>query len=100
MKSFNVIWWDFNKPEPEPYDVVPHLVKYYYETSNKPETLDEFKDFIKRFGRRQWWSRCEYEMVISDWPCDRYHHKIDIYDQILINLDIIAEIVMDEIIKT
>ncbi len=98
MKSFNVIWWDFNKKEPEPYDVIPDLVDKYKKAKIKPKTFDEFKDFIIKESMYKWWSRCEYEIVIQRWPPMKKEedYKCDIYNQIMMNIDIIVDIVMKE----
>lgn len=97
MKSFNVIWWDFNKSEPEPYDIIPYLVRCYNESNDKPSTLEEFKDFIKHESMYRWWSRCEYEMIISNWPTQDKSKKIDIYYQVMMNIEIIANLLMEEV---
>lgn len=97
MKSFNVVWWDFNKSAPEPYDIMPYLVQRYNEISNKPETFDEFKEFIKRQSLSQWWSRCEYEVILSPWPVQDKEVKIDIHSQVMMNLDIITSLLMEEV---
>lgn len=96
MQAFNVIWWDFNKKEPEAYDIMPFLVNSYFDKSRKerPKISDKtaIKDFIKRMSLWMWWGRTEYEIILSDWPCNRYNEKIDIYYQIMMNLDIIVDI--------
>lgn len=120
-KSFNVIIYDFNNKEFKPYDIIPHLIHCYNKNSNKPKTFDEFKEFIKKESMYQWWSRCEYEIILGPWPyitspSERYDkkgeddveawkehwkkhlkecEKIDIYDQVMMNLDIITEIFMN-----
>lgn len=100
MKSFNVIWWDFNKKEPEPYDIIPYLVDSYNKTSKKPKTFEEFKEFIKAKSMFQWWSRCEYEITIQRWPPikDDEGKKWDIHEQVMMNIDTITEILIKEVI--
>lgn len=94
MKSFNVIWWDFNKKSPEPYNIIPYLIRCYNKINrNKPKTLEELKKFIKNESMYQWWGRCEYEIIIHRWPPkEGEYKKIDIHEQIMMNIDIIAEI--------
>ena len=119
-KSFNVIIYDFNSKEFEPYDIIPYLINRYNKKSNKPKAFDEFKEFIKNESMYQWWSRCEYEIILGPWPyttspSEDYHKrgendveawkehwkkhlkeckKIDVHDQVMMNLDIITEIFM------
>lgn len=99
MKSFNVIWWDFNKKEPEPYDIIPALVDAYKRATDKPKTSEEFWNFVRAESMYRWWSKCEYEIVIKDWPCEKYHQKWDIHKQVMMNIDIIVEILMEEVNK-
>jgi len=118
MKKFNVINYDINKGEFKAYDIVPYFVNIYNDRKKKskgkkiqkilrenpnmkkyygvPDTFEEFQEFIKQEGRYQFWSRCEYEIILVDWPCQKVEDKWDIYDQIMMNLDIITDIIMEE----
>ena len=153
MIPFNVINHNFNAKRFEAYDIMPYLVRKYNEnvdTYNKltkeleeatseveiglykqsldfwkvPKTFEEFKEFVKKESLHQFWSRCEYEIVLSPWPylsspSERYDKKgegdinawkehwksylktcdkWDVYDQIIMNLDIITEILMRNIV--
>ena len=103
MKQFNVIIEDINSKKFVPYDVMPYLVQCYYEaeeTDDRPGTLEEFKVFIKRHSMYRWWSRCEYEIVLQSWPTGNNEKKIDVYWQIMMNIDLITEILMKEIDET
>lgn len=95
MKKFNVINFDFNHNKFKYYDIIPYLVHCYEEEKNKPKTFEELKEFIERKSLQQWWSRCEYEIILKDWPCGKTEEKWDIYDQIIMNLDIITNLLMD-----
>lgn len=121
MKEFNVIIYDINKKEFEPYNIIPYLVKCYNEDKNKPKTFDEFKEFVRSKAMYRWWSRCEYEILLGPWPyltspSERYDkkgendieawkehwkkhlkelHKIDVWDQIKMNLDVITELFIE-----
>ena len=101
MKQFNVIVEDINSRKFIPYDVIPYLVQCYYEEKDRPGTIEEFKVFIERFIERhskyQWWSRCEYEIILKSWPTGNIEKKIDVHQQVMMNIDIIAEILMNEI---
>ena len=97
MKSFYVIVYDINRKTFVPYDVIPYLRKCYYEETNKPKTLEEFKDFVKNQSMRQWWSRCEYEIILSGWPSQNQQKKIDVYYQVMTNLDIVTKVLMESI---
>lgn len=106
MKSFNVITEDINRRAFAPYDVIPYFVNRYKglrKNENKPSNFDEFKEFVKKWSMYQYWARCEYEIILSGWPPASDPHsddkKIDVHWQIMMNIDIIAEIVMDECLK-
>lgn len=115
METFNVLLWDFNRDELVHYDVLPYLMDRYEERKKHskkvgkgtelskywkvPETLDEFKEFIKDESMRQFWARCEYEMICHGWPVRKNDHKLDVHEQIMMNLDVIAGIMYDELSK-
>lgn len=112
--KFNVLFWDINQDKLIPYDVLPYFrdcyakkvkesKKKYVQKSEElskywkvPKTLKEFKDFVKNKSQYQFWSRCEYEMICHGWPVRKNDYKLDIHEQIMMNLDIIAEILKNE----
>lgn len=95
MKHFNVIIESSNQFKP--YDIIPYLIECYKKQKDKPKTFEEFKKFIKSCGMYRWWSRCEYEIVLQSWPTGRLEQKIDVYQQLMMNIDLVVEIVMDEV---
>lgn len=97
MKSFNVIWQDFNRRIFEPYDVMPYFIQEYQDSEEKPQTFDEFKEFIEQKSVYMFWSRCEYEIVLCGWPNTDTQEKWDIHQQIMMNIDIVTETLMDNI---
>lgn len=78
------------------YDIIPYLVDKYESLSrkNRPNLrlYNSVKEFIVKECRYQFWSRCEYEIIISSWPDEINKKKIDVYDQIVLNIDIITKI--------
>ena len=126
MKQFNVINFNFNAKKFEAYDVIPYFIRKYYDrvdTCNEleqdlknatseheinlytdslkywkvPVAFDEFREFVKSEAQYQFWSRCEYEIILVDWPCQKTEEKWDVYDQIMMNLDIVTQLVIDNI---
>ena len=101
MKSFNVIIYDPNLREFVKYDIMPYLIRIYNEKKEKketlPETFDEFKNFVKSESQYQFWARCEYEIILIDWPCQQKYEKWDVYKQIMMNLDIVTKVFMENI---
>lgn len=97
MKSFNVIWYDFNGKTFKPYNVIPYFVDEYERAKKKPKTFDEFKEFIKSNSMYMYWSRCQYEMILSDWPSSGVQEKWDIHKQIMMNLDIVTNLLIESV---
>lgn len=81
------------------YDVFPYLLECWKELrkKDKPKTFEEFKSFITRESLYQFWSRCQYETIISDWPCQKLELKIDVHEQIMSNIDIVTNAFMEYI---
>lgn len=94
---FNVCIFEPNSKKFVYYDVMPYLKETYKKEKLKLKTFDEFKEFVIKESRYQFWSRCEYEIVLVDWPCQKIEKKIDIFDQIMMNVDLITKLLMDEI---
>jgi hypothetical protein len=70
---------------------------YYKAHFGVPETFDEFRGFIESESACMFWSRCEWEMIIHGWPVRKNDYKIDVHEQIMMNIDVITEILMDEV---
>ncbi len=98
MEKFNVIIEDINTRKFIPYDVIPYLVDQYKKAKDKPSTFLEFKEFIRKESMYQWWSRCEYEIVLQSWPTGKNEEKIDVYWQVMMNINIITDILMKEVL--
>ena len=120
-KKFNVIIHDINSKEFKSYNIIPYLLRCYKESKCKPKTFDDFKEFITKNSMYQWWSRCEYEIILGPWPytsspSERYDkkgeddieawkehwkkhlnecEKIDIHYQVMMNIDVITNLFMD-----
>ena len=97
MKSFNVIWQDFNRGVFEPCDVMPYFVREYLHSKEKPQTFEEFKNFVIRKSHCEFWSRCEYEIILCGWPNENTQEKWDIHQQIMMNVNIVTEILMQNV---
>lgn len=125
-KEFNVISYNINSKEFEYYNIIPYLLTCYNKEKVKPTTFDEFKKCIKNWSMYQWWSRCEYEIILGPWPyitspSERYDkkgendvkawkehwkrhlnecQKIDIHYQVMMNIDIITNLLIEIINET
>lgn len=104
MKQFNVMLWDFNLDTIVPYDVMPYFLDCYKEKKKRksqptPETFDDFKKLVESESRYRFWARCEYEMICHGWPKRKNDLKIDIHQQVMMNIDLIAELLYNEVKK-
>lgn len=108
---FNVLVWDFNRDTIEHYDILPHFRRMFderKEVSKKikkgeedrwfkvPKTFEDFKEFVKDESRYQFWARCEYEMITHGWPVKKNTYKLDVHEQIMMNIDVIASLLWEE----
>lgn len=99
---FYVIHYETNSRKFEKYDIMPYLVRCYKEAKKKkhidcPSTFEEFKKFVERNSKYMYWARCEYEVILSDWPCNSVQTKIDIHWQIMNNLDLVTRLLMENV---
>ena len=100
---FNVINFDFNSKKFEPYDVMPYLIGCYTRIKRKkecPKTFEDFKKFVESKSLYMYWSRCEYEIILSDWPGQSIYKKIDVHDQLMMNIDTVTNVLMSNVIKS
>lgn len=92
--EFNVIIYNPNKEAFEPYNVIPYLLDQYKKIrpkNRKPTNKEEMITFIEAESRYQWWARCQYEVIISDWPTETTKEKWDIHKQVMMNISAIAD---------
>lgn len=113
LPSFKVINWNFNGDRLEWFDIMPFIYERWKEKKGKktkvwldhkdqyrtgkdmPITFEEFRAFIDKECMYIFWSRVQYEVVITDFPCGKNSVKIDVYTQIRENLDTITKLFMD-----
>lgn len=95
--EYNVFIFEPNSKEFITYDVIPYLKEQYDESKDKPVTFDEFKQFVEKESRYQYWSRCQYEIILSDWPGESIKRKVDVHEQIIMNLDLVTNILIEKI---
>ena len=110
IPAFYTLTWDMNRAEVENYDVMPYLVsawkedkarkhKIWFKSSDddtkEPTTVEEWKKAILAASRYQFWARCEYEIIVSEWPTEKHRVKLDVFDQINANIDVITKLFME-----
>ena len=93
MAKFNTIVYDTNKRKFVTYDVIPYFKRVMEGyTFNSRE---ELKEFIIRKSKYMFWARCEYEIILVDWPCQKTSTKIDVHHQIMNNIDVVLNILCE-----
>ena len=92
MLEFNVIVYDFNTKKFVPYNVFTYLEREYKEYPPKDKSKASLKTWILEKSRYMFWSRCEYEIVLTPWPPnEKISEKIDVFEQIEMNIDVITD---------
>lgn len=99
--EWNVLNWDNNLKKVKSINILDDDLKtiiYKNIRSKKIKNYKELKEFLDRRFQYHYWSRCEYEIAIgSIFMKDIIEaEKIDVYDQIKINLDRITEYIINK----
>ena len=103
MTSFNVINWNFNGDCIEHYDVMPYFYRCLDEEKKSKKikisdiSFEWLRDFIKNVSLYNFWARCEYECIIHGWPVQKNDYKLDIHEQVMMNLDVITKLMLEDI---
>ena len=98
MLEWNVYIGDFNGKRMETYNVfnnggvVEDCRKAY---KKHKDDKDAFLENVRRSLMYYYWSKCEWEIILSLWPPreNQQAMKIDVYDQIMLNWPIFSEYV-------
>ena len=97
--KWNVYIHNINLDKIEKYNIFEHgsFMKDLEKACQECESKDMFAEKIKSELRYYFWSKCQWEIVISPWvgsskPCDI---KIDVFDQVMMNFDIFVDYVWD-----
>ncbi len=74
------------------YNVIPYLFDRCKERlkKSKVDSWVKFVEFVQSWSAYQWWSRCEYEILVRDKNSEEPVLKIDVHQQVLLNLELIC----------
>lgn len=97
IRPFNVIVE--NNGRFEPYNIMLTLVDDYKEHKKRPKLTSrkECRKFVQDMSLYHWWGRCEYEMILMDFPVKRHERKIDIYEQVMMNIEVVTDLFIENI---
>lgn len=91
MLKWYVYLENFNSRSIVTYNVFEHFNFYQdvKETIRQIENKQIFSEKIKRIAKYYFWSKCEYEILITSWIAHNNFkdEKIDVYDQLELNWD-------------
>lgn len=86
---WNVFYHNFNQDEIQLVNIFDHggFSKEVNENLKKHKEKDSFADELRRSLMYYFWSKCEWETVISPWVrrSDRTAIKVDVYWQVMAN---------------
>lgn len=101
MLEWNVFVENFNKKEIEIYNVFSHYRLEEFLKKAKKDCTDnqQFAELLEREVRYLFWSKCEWEIILSDWPpSDKFNDKkVDVYQQLKLNWDRFVDYVWENI---
>lgn len=88
---------DFNARRIREFDIFNHHSFREDCIKNAKKNKDNKEEFIENLRRDlmyYFWSKCEYEIILSSWPPDREGfraEKISVYDQVYQHWDVFSE---------
>ena len=105
MLEWNVYVENFNGRKIEVHNVFNHCglmedlakdMKKVHVREDRPEEKKWFLERLRRHLMYYYWSKCEWEIIITSWPPVKEgfkDEKVDVYDQLLLNWPAFAEYV-------
>lgn len=94
-----VYYHDINSDKMSTYNIFEHgsFRKYVKEVVEEYKDKDEFAKQLKSELRYYFWSKAEWEIILSPWVGGKNTRelKIDVYDQVMNNWDIFVDYVWE-----
>lgn len=99
--KFYVLLFEPNRKEAEMYNIFDNLVvrEDILEALKKKISKEDLRETLYRTCKYVFWSRCEYEIVVTGFPIDTKSQKIDAWFQIEPNIDVITEYLWKEFLE-
>lgn len=114
--KFNILYKDFNTGKMEEYDVMSSLYGSIFTSNGKIskknfhiydkdfarkeiKTRNDLKEFIDSHFKYCYAHKCEWEFIAQDWPNTENGRdvKVDGYQQLKPNIDLITDILWEQI---
>lgn len=77
-------------------DIMQYLIDEWKKNNKNTKSInkEEISKFIEAKCKYRFWSRCQYEIILSDWPNKKIEEKIDVYQQIKMNFEVVVDVFM------
>lgn len=88
MLEWNVYYHDFNRKEINVFNVFNHWSFHEDCKKNAKKNSKDYEAFceqLRKDAMYRFWSKCEYEILLTPWVGRAETLKIDIYDQLRLN---------------
>ncbi len=98
--EWNAIYYDFNAKKITTFNIFDHgrFREEIYDNKKKSKTKEEFEKSTRMSLMYYFWSKSEYEVIVSPWiGDDKAAIKIDIYTQVINNWDIFIDYVWNNL---
>ena len=96
---WNVYVGDFNGRKIKEHNVFDHWGFWTDCVENAKKNKADKEAFFDRLRKDlmyYYWSKCEWEVVVSHWPpIDGAEIKVDVYDQVMLNWSLFSEYVWE-----
>lgn len=96
MLEWNVLMSDFNLKGIKEFNVFDHwrfLEDCQKNARNNAKDFAKFCDKLHDDLLCYFWGKCEWEIIVSDWPLGQCDEKYDVYDQVMLNWEIFCNYV-------
>lgn len=94
---FNTVMEDFNKAEYKKFNIfrgyyISEFLDKYKKKPTKERNKEDFAEQLKRECKYSYWGKSEYEIIISPWGGRAPEKKVDVWNQIELNWDIVVDL--------
>lgn len=102
---FNVWYKDFNTGKLVTRNILPEFIEEIKKKKTPIADKETLKKQITSYGIYHYWAKCEWEFLIVDWPpkgdsiSGSHPVKVDVWEQIKGNLDIVVDLVWEALQK-
>ena len=96
MLEWKVYVSEFNGKMINTYNVFDHMRFMEDCRKNARKNIhdyDKFREQLRKDMMYYFWSKCEWEIILTHWPRGEKSIKTDVYEQVMLNWDIFCDYV-------